>query len=390
MASLQARHSRSCPRWPWSPFEADGCTCAPMYHTVHRHDGKRISTPVGKNKREAKRALEALRGDVARRTYRVVEDVRFDAWGAQWLAGFTGKENTKRLYRKTIAYAGQVFGARKVRDLTPADVRRFLDKIRDTNHRPATDEQPGRDASPATLDKHLRALGACLEAAVREGFATENPVRRLHRSARPQIGKKRPSYFDDAELARLWPELAHRPWALAMSKLAATTGLRVGELSALRWSDVNLSQRELTVARSFTPGIGETPPKDGEPRTVDLVPAAWSILAEWYTESGGDDGLVFEREDRPGNIDAGYMLDVLYAAMERAGIPRVGEGGRARTFHSFRHTFARISLEHGAAIDWLRRQLGHSSITLTVDRYGAWSRSAEKAEADKLAAAFPV
>jgi integrase len=76
--------------------------------------------------------------------------------------------------------------------------------------------------------------------------------------------------------------------------------------------------------------------------------------------------------------------------MERAGVPREGEHGRSRTFHSFRHSFARVALENGARMDWLQRQLGHSTITLTVDTYGRWERSAEKLEAEKLEGAFAL
>jgi integrase len=412
MASLQARHTRKCKIVRaraeakaragkpggvtlWTSFtdatKAAGCTCKPAYFVALRHGGKLIYEPAGPNRKEAERLLDARRGDIARRTFRVVRDIRFDEWGDEWLSGFTGKPSSRLVYSHSIAYGKQTFGAVKVRDLTNADVRRFLETIRRAyiERHPAKKDEPQREVSQATLAKHLRQLGACLQAAVTEGYATENPVRGLHKTARPKVPKSRPAYFTDPELARLWPELAYRPVMLALCKTAVGTGARLGELAALRWDDVDLLSGELHIARSFTEGFGETPPKSGQPRTIDLTPPAAKVLEGWFAESGGD-GLVFEREEG-GHLTSGYMLRrVLIPALERAGIPRVGEQGGTRDFHSFRHTFARIALEGGAEITWVQRQLGHSSIGLTVDTYGHWSRAAQKAQAKKLARAFKL
>jgi integrase len=398
VASLQARHSRSCKiDRPWTPFDqatkAAGCTCTPMYHVVLRHGGKLVREPVGHNRKEAKRALDARRGDVARRRYRVIEEIAFDEWGDRWLAGFTGKENSRRVYATSIAYGKAVFGKGKVRDLGPFDVRRFLDHIRSehTRRRAGSKDDAVRssEVSPATLAKHLRQLGACFEAAIAEGYAERNPVRDLHKTARPKPTKVRPAYYTDDELARLWPELAERPLFLALCKTAVATGMRIGELAALEWSDVDLLNREVHVRQAYTHGLGVSSTKSNEPRTIDLTPQAAALLEAWFVESGGA-GLVFERETG-GHVDPGYTTkQVLYPALERAGVARVGERGRKRDFHSFRHSFARIALENGAEITWVQKQLGHSSITLTVDLYGAWARSAEKAQAERLGAAFPV
>ena len=71
--------------------------------------------------------------------------------------------------------------------------------------------------------------------------------------------------------------------------------------------------------------------------------------------------------------------------MEKAGVSREGERGVLRTFHSLRHSYARQVLETGLVpIDWVQRQLGHSSIVVTIDKYGHWSREAERAQADVL------
>jgi integrase len=401
MASLQARHGRACTlKRPWTTYAnaLKGCTCTPLYHVVFRVSGKLVREPVGHNRKEAKRALDAIRGDLARKRYKAVQDVPFDQWADQWLASLRTagrKESYARTLAGTLETAKRVFGKTKVRELDTSDVQRFLEHATREHERRQKRRKPEqrKPISQATLAKHLRQLGSCLSAAVAEGYAADNPVSRIHSSRRPRAQRPLPAYFTNAELARLWPELDERPAYKALCQLAATTGMRSGELIALRWSDIELFDREVTVSRTYVAGIGETTPKSGKGRTIDLTPQAFGVLENWWEATGdpGDsDGLVFEKESG-GHLDAGYVLDhVLYPAMERAGIPRVGEHGRARTFHSFRHTFARAALEGGAPIVWVKEQLGHSSIDLTVTTYGRWERSSQKAQANALAGAFAV
>jgi integrase len=381
MASLQARHSRNCSLFPWTPFrkatKSEGCTCTPLYHVVHRHDGKLIRDPVGHDRKNAERALSKRNVELDEHEYAAVKDIRFNEWADEWLTSLQGKQATAAEYATTLKYASQVFGPRKVRDLGPGDVRHLLEQLR------------GRGSSPATQAKHLRQLGACLQAAVTEGYTSKNAVRLLHKSARPKVSKSLPVFYTDAELARLWPELAERPVMLALCKTAVATGMRIGELSALRWSDVDLLNREVHVRHTYSVAGGEETPKSGESRTLDLTPPAGAMLEAWYAESRGDDtDLVFERETG-GYMTSDYVTrSVLYPALERAGIPREGESGRKRDFHSFRHTFARIALAGGAEITWVKEQLGHSSINITVDTYGGWSRASRKKQAEQLADAF--
>jgi integrase len=265
--------------------------------------------------------------------------------------------------------------------------REYEERYAETNRKRKARGETTRELSPTTLAKHLRHLSTFLDAAKSEGHLTENPVARLPKSMRPKPRKRRPAYFTDAELARLWSELELRPVYLTACKLAVTTGMRHGELAGLSWNDVDLLGGEIHV-RQWTQGELVDRTKDDEPRVVDLVPAARGLLESWYSETG-DDGLVLEMETG-GYLDGSNTRKVLYAAMGRAGIARVGERGGERTFHSFRHTFARVALEHAAQLEWVQAQLGHSTITLTRDLYGHWSREAEKREAERLAGAFVV
>lgn len=74
----------------------------------------------------------------------------------------------------------------------------------------------------------------------------------------------------------------------------------------------------------------------------------------------------------------------------RAGVPRVGPTSEKRTFHSFRHTFAKRALESGRQITWLSRHLGRSSLAVTSEVYGHWERGERKREAELMEGVFGV
>ena len=79
-----------------------------------------------------------------------------------------------------------------------------------------------------------------------------------------------------------------------------------------------------------------------------------------------------------------FTKGILYPALKRAGIDRVGPYGKKRTWHSLRHTYARLWIEGGGNMYALSAQLGHSSVRVTTDRYGHFSRKAAKLEAEKV------
>lgn len=113
-----------------------------------------------------------------------------------------GRSLARRLHRRTelaprlrdndrIREAG--FGRAKVREFGPSDIRRLLDFIRKEIARRTPKGKKPREVTAATLARHLRQLGACLEASIAEGYATENPVRKLHKTAWPRVTKSRPA-----------------------------------------------------------------------------------------------------------------------------------------------------------------------------------------------------
>ena len=162
--------------------------------------------------------------------------------------------------------------------------------------------------------------------------------------------------------------------------VAATTGLRQGELLGLAWPDVDLVARTLTVRRSLARSYGPTgwdlaePKSAGSRRTVNLPAAAVAAFEAQRTRQDAAhevvgkawqdvDNLVFT--DDGGSPQRGYNVTrVFHAFLVSAGLPSV-------PFHALRHTAATAMLAAGVPLAVISRTLGHSTISITADIYAA-------------------
>lgn len=383
MASLQANHSPRCALGrAWTPFDqaSDGCTCpeGPFYYVVVRVGEHAHKEAVGRDRQQAEIALHRLAAAIEDGAYRPRPTIGFMDWADRWLASLERKPSTIGSYRSTIAHAKETFGSQRVRRIGAEDIARFNGFLRE------------RGCSASTRAKHLRVLGACLQAAVFYRYADSNAVRELPPAQRPRPERKEAAYFENHELPGLFAHLQSEPFR-TLCLVALKTGMRQGELFALRWDDVDLEQAVIRVRSSYTGGTVGTP-KNRERRDVDLISDVVDLLAvclEEHDTSSGD--LVFRGQNGHRFLSPTVVLRRhLYPAMAAAEIRRVGPTEEKRTFHSFRHTFAKRALESGAQITWLSRHLGHSSLKVTTDIYGHWERAERKLQAAKMEGAFPV
>jgi len=186
---------------------------------------------------------------------------------------------------------------------------------------------------------------------------------------------------------------------------ALRAGLRKGELIALKWGDVNFgeskddSNRYILVQRNYSQGHF-TSPKSKRSRRVDLskqlraalleLRDARMLVAIMAGRSSIADDLVFpcsawdENEKvwlhgrgseplKPDNISVRYMEP----ALEKAGLRRF-------RFHDLRHTYGSQLIQDGASLAYVKEQMGHSSIQVTVDTYGHLIPGADISWVDRL------
>jgi integrase len=199
--------------------------------------------------------------------------------------------------------------------------------------------------------------------AVEWGYLSRNPALGVKRP-RVQGGLEEMRVLTREQLERLVEHA--RPEAQLGIRTAAFTGLRRGELFALRWSDVDGPRRRLWVRRSVTrDGEFQQPKARRSVRAVAIPDSLVRQLLEHRMASRfkGDDELVFPNE-RGGPVDAGnFVRREFKTALRRANLPEI-------RWHDLRHTFASLLIAAGEHPKLVSEQLGHSSTAITMDRYG--------------------
>lgn len=169
---------------------------------------------------------------------------------------------------------------------------------------------------------------------------------------------------------------ADEEWA-CMILIGIHTGLRLGELRALRWQDVYLKERRIVVRQAVSRGeVG--PPKSGRTRDVDLSESAWKALTTQRHLRGP---LVFCDMDGQ-MLTKGACKWPLWRACKRAGL------GRRIGWHVLRHTFASLLVMKGVPIKTVQELLGHSTIEMT-ERYAHLSPNVKRDAVSKLDEASP-
>ena len=151
-------------------------------------------------------------------------------------------------------------------------------------------------------------------------------------------------------------------------RLTAYTGLRAGELWALRHKHLDLDHRTARVMESVTEVGGELifgSTKTGANRAVTWPASLDEAIAnQLATRPDDPDALVFVSTTDTPMRHSGFMKRSFKPALERAGLP---QGTR---FHDLRHTHASLLIAMGAHPKAIQERLGHSSITITLNIYG--------------------
>ena len=212
-----------------------------------------------------------------------------------------------------------------------------------------------RKYAPASVRVSLAFLHTVYSWAIKQALLESNPCRGVERPA----GRRMLEYLSREEALRLLSYTAeHAPDRHPAIAAALYLGLRKGELFGLRWSDLDLECRRISVSRSYS-GL----PKGGQARHLRIPAELLPILREWRLRCPATaEGLVFPIPSR-GTSGMGSSQTMLGLAelLRRAGCPAL-----ERPMHALRHTFASHFIMAGGNILSLQKILGHSDVKMTL------------------------
>lgn len=352
-AGIDAQHARSCPS-----RSGGRCACEPRYRAeVYDRREKRRLRKTFDTKAEAKAWRSDAQTALRRGEITAAKSATLNEAAAVWLKGAKAGSVRNRsgdIYKPSVLRGYEQalrirvlpdLGALTLTDLRRGDLQALVDRLLEGGH------------NPSTIRNTLLPVRAIFRRAVARGEVSVNPTRGLEL---PAVRGRRDRIASPEEARQLLDALEHDRalWAAALY-----SGLRMGELRALRWEDVDFDRGLIHVRRTWDDREGPVEPKSrAGRRSVPLVGLLRAELVAQRLACAWSEGLVYGRSatspfnPRTINLRANR-------AWKAAGLTRI-------TLHECRHTFASIMIAANINAKAMSVYMGHASVVVTFDLYG--------------------
>lgn len=366
------------------------------YHMGYDQKGERLrktKTVKAKNKSEAKKELAAFVTEIEMGTYVAPSYTPFSDFVSLWR-----KDTIKKVAPQTIETYNYIldnrilphFGHIKVKDITHIYIANFIEKL-------------AKDGlASATIQKHYNILNSIFKLALKNEMIKKNPMDKVDK---PSVTYKPGEVYNSQELKELYGLLSKEDnkQMVLMIKMALKTGMRKGELLALRWDDINFDANTIQVSHSLSYTKNEgyflktpktkysvrkiAPPKKlmEELKQHKAIKDKQCKLAEelW---GDGEHYFVFSTDlgkpffpDVPNRWWTRFLTRVnkQLEKHEKQPLKRI-------RFHDLRHTATTDLINKGVNIHSISKRLGHSNIGTTMNIYGHYLDEADQKIAELL------
>ena len=354
-AGIAFRHSRNCASWHSGP-----CSCRPTYQAqvwvaAQRKPIRRSFRTLAEARAWRQETQVAIRrGEVGAPSARTVREA-IEVWLAGARAGSI-RTRSGRNYKPSAIRGYEIAARTKV---NPRLGSRRLSALTRNSLQDLIEQLVAEGYSPSSVRNALMPLRAVFRRAMSRGEVAANPTRGLEFPANRRRRDRVAAPLEAQALIEALPERDRALWATAIY-----AGLRRGELQALRWCDVDLKGGVIRVVHGWDREAGLIEPKSvAAERRVPIAKSLRTLLVSQRLRHGRrGEGFVFSATgERP--FDPPTLAERATLAWKRAGLEPI-------SLHECRHTFASLMIAAGVNVKALSTYMGHSTVTLTLDRYG--------------------
>lgn len=347
--------------------------------------GKRIQKSFyGSSQKEVAELIRKASSQIDDGTFVAPNKMTVKSWLNTWLSEYTGsiKENTLVSYRVQVEHNILPYiGAMKLSALQPHHIQKAINDMTKREQKPL---------SPKSVKNVFGVLHKAMSQAVLNGYIAKNPCDGIQL---PRVEKKDISPLNEAEIRAFLNAIkGHRNEVVF--KVALFTGMRQGELMGLQWDNVDFKAGTILVSQQLIHekkkgGIYKlAPTKTDGVRKITPAPIVMNWLKEWKTAQNAQrlakgemwvsdiEGLVFTDEH-------GRNLSNTTLTHE---VKRIGEkiGKEGFRFHDLRHSYAVAAIRAGDDMKTVSSNLGHTTISITMDIYASYTEDMAKASASRM------
>ncbi len=350
------------------------------------HNGKRKAKKIGADKDAAKEAAKQIEARLTLGDLKILQSgsevPTFKEFAQKWLSTYVLPTKRTGTYR---AYSDHL-----IKNVYPKIGKTPLDQVKRSDIKEVLLDAVKKGYAKTSVELIKSAISGVMGYALDNEIIPANPARGVMRT----IGIKGTDAgeiqdpFNQEEVELFLKTCAHHyPERYVFFLTAFRTGMREGELLALKWEDLDFNGRFIKVSRSYRNGeISGT--KTNKARRVDLSKQLLNSLRAYHSKAkeeglrmglGAAPEFIFHQDGKP--IEPHVIYWIFKKTLDRAGL-------RGIRFHDVRHTYASLLLSAGASPVYVSKQMGHSTIRTTVDVYGHWIPNEKNQVIDILDSGF--
>lgn len=294
-------------------------------------------------------------------------NITFIEYAKQWLdkKSFSASFNTSKSYEYVIRHFKYIYDM-QLNKITTEDINNLLLSF--------------KDVSTTTIKYYRALLNSIFSMALDEELILKNPVRGAVRPTKRKNGNRLviPTEEEVKRMLELAKDGEHKKWKNKTLRqilypfllLAVTTGMRRGELSALKWENIDFKTNKIKITHQMTyEGITSVLKTETSYRTISVAPEVLELLKQYQ------DGNKFVFGCSTNSSPAFFLRRTSALTKE---IFRKMELDESLTLHSLRHFHATQLIKHGINIKVVSKRLGHSNIQTTLDIYVHWLPSMDE------------